>query len=153
MARSSVVPDLLDALLAAFPPLVPDFTVSDGFPLEWNTGDFLAVGVDDPQSANPAPSARSDAEWAGAHRSMGLNESGEVTCAAWAWRGDADTKSGRDAVYGALSAIQDTLRNPAGLAVEGLWSTWLAGTQLSQDQTPNGALVLLVFRVGFKARI
>lgn len=153
MARSSVVPDLLDALVSAFQELAPDFTVSDGFPLEWNTGDFLAVGVDDPQASSPAPSARSDAEWAGAHRSMGLNESGEVTCAAWSWRGDADTREAREAVYGALSAVQDYLRDPVGMGVDGLWSTWLAGTQLSQDQTPDGALVLLVFRVGFKARL
>lgn len=153
MARSSVVPDLLDALLSTFAPLVPKFTVSDGFPVESNSGDYLAVGVDDPASTAPAPSARSDIEWAGASRAVGLNETGEVTCAIWARRGESDTSTARDAVYDALSAIQGSLRDPSALAVDGLWSTWLASTQLSQDQTPDGVLVLLVFRVGFKARL
>lgn len=152
-ARSSVVPDLIDALVAALPTLLPDFTICDGFPLELHTGDHVAVGVDDPQGTSPAPSARSDIDWAGAHRAIGLNEAGEVTCAVWAWRGDADAKSARDAVYVALSAIQAHLRADVSVGVDGIWSSWIASTQLSQDQTEQGANALLIFRVGFKARL
>lgn len=153
MARSSVVPDLIDALVEALAGLLPDFTVSDGFPLELHTGDYVAVGVDDPQGTSPAPSANSTIDWAGAHRAIGLNEAGEVTCAAWAWRGDADARSARDAVYVALSAIQAHLRADVSAGVDGIWSSWIAWTQLSQDQTEQGANALLIFRVGFKARL
>ena len=48
--RSSVVPDLIDAMVAQFGalPALADVTVSDGYPLTNEPGTYLFVGVDDP---------------------------------------------------------------------------------------------------------
>lgn len=151
--RSSVVPDLIDALTAALAPLLVDVTVCDGVPADSNSGDYFAVGVDDFDGITPVASARSDIDWAGAHRAVGLNEVGELACAAWAWRGEGDAKAARDACYSALSILQALLRADPSVGVSGLWSSWIAGTQLTQAQAPDGATALLVIRVGFKARL
>lgn len=152
MTRPSVVPDLIDALVAVMADRLPDVTVSDGFAVQQNSGDQLMIGVDDPDSPNPALSATTEQEWAGA-TATGRNESGEITCAAWAWNGSADAKDARDRVFAVAASVQALLRTDKTLGVPGLLTTGFVSSQLSQGLDGGTAAALLVFRVAFKARI
>lgn len=151
----SIVPSLIDALVAGARDLFGDaLTVCDGFEVGEDPGDYLMVGVDDPESPESAFAANVDQDWA----SIGArsrDESGHVTCAAMSWNGDADLKAARDGVYATASAFGEMLRNsPAlGLDPELLWTSFGTSMQLSQSQVESGAIALLVFQVAFRARI
>lgn len=154
-ARSSVIPDLIDALVAVGGSLMPDVTVTDGLPLEANTGAYLSIGVDDPGVTSAAVAARSTVEWAGAALINGLNEAGEITCAAWTrGRADADMKTSRDEAFAIHAALLAYIRTHVGLGVAGVWSTWVGGAdEFSQTQDEYGATAILRFGFYFKARI
>lgn len=153
-ARSSVIPDLIDALVAAGGLLGLDLTVTDGLPTVANSGTYLSVGVDDPGVTRAATSARSTTEWAGAALVNGLNEAGEVTCAAWSQRGDSDARQARDEVFVVHAALMAYVRSHVGLGVPGVWDTRVGGAdEFSQNQTEYGAIAVLRFAVAFKARI
>lgn len=152
--RSSVVPDLIDAMVAQFGalPALADVTVSDGYPLTNEQGSYLFVGVDDPESASRAASATATQEWphATAHS---RNEAGAVTLACESWNGDADQKAARDEVFRVAAEIQTALRASTTLGVPGV--LWLSFTnlRLEQAQGAGGAGALLTFQIDFTARI
>ena len=152
--RSSVVPDLIDAMVAQFGalPALADVTVSDGYPLTNEPGTYMFVGVDDPESASRAASATATQEWphATAHS---RNEAGAVTLACESWNGDADQKAARDEVFRVAAEIQTALRASTTLEVPGV--LWLSFTnlRLEQAQGAGGAGALLTFQIDFTARI
>lgn len=153
-ARSSVIPDLIDALVALGDSLLVDVTTTDGLPLASNPGSYFAVGVDDPGVTHAATSAQSTADWAGASLANGMNEAGGVTCAAWATRGDGDPKAARDDVFAIHTALLAYTRTHVGLGVPGVWSTWIGGAdEFVQIQDEGGASAILRFTFNFKARI
>lgn len=150
--RSSVIPDLIDALVGLVCPL--EVTVTDGLPLVANPGVYLAFGVDDPGVRSAATAARATTEWAGAALANGMNEVGEVTCATWSQRGDADPKAARDDVFAVHAWLLGYIRTHVGLGVAGVWDTRVGGAdEFSQDQNEFGAAAILRFAVSFKARI
>lgn len=150
--RSSVIPDLIDALVALAWPA--DVTVTDGLPAVANPGIYAAVGVDDPGVRSAATAARSTAEWAGAALINGMNESGDITCAVWSQHGDTDIKAVRDEVFAVHSWLLAHVRTHVGLGVAGVWDTRVGGAdEFSQDQNEFGAAAILRFAVSFKARI
>lgn len=150
--RTSVIPDLIDAMVGTFSGLLPDVTVSDGYPITNNPGTYLFVGVDDPTDRTPALSASATQEWPLATPTA-RNEDGDVTLSAESWNGEADQKRARDEVFAVAGAIQDRLRQSKTLGVPGVM--WLSFTdlRLEQAQSEVGAGARLVFRVHFKARI
>lgn len=151
--RTSVIPDLIDAMVADFASLLGDeVTVSDGYPVTNNPGTYLFVGVDDPTDRTPATSATATQDWPLA-TPTGRSEEGDVTLAAESWNGEADQKRARDEVFGVAGAIQNRLRESKTLGVPGV--LWLSFTdlRLEQAQSPAGAAALLTFRIQFKARL
>lgn len=150
--RTSVVPDLIDTMVADFAARLPGVIVSDGYSGLNEPGTALYVGVDDPASTSPANAATSSQDWpllTGRSR----DETGEVTLAVEALDGSGDAKAARDGVFAVAGVVQDRLRESITLEVPGvLWLGYTSQT-LNQAQTPDGAVALLRFTIAFKARI
>ena len=150
---TSVVPALIDAVVAAARTNLPDTNVFDGFGNTSDPGDFLMIGVEDPDTDDAAFSADTKQSWANANHTT-RDESGELTCAALSWNGNGDQKAARDAVYAITAAVETFLRDNPPLNVAGvLWTGFGSSSQLSQAQGDGGAVAQLIFRIDFRARI
>lgn len=150
---TSAVPAVIDALFTAADAALATVTVYDGFGVSDDAGDFLMIGVEDPDSQDAATSADAEQSWANADGTA-RDETGTVTCAALSWNGDADQKAARDAVYAITAAVEDLLRADPSLGIATvLWTSFGTSQQLTQAQDEQGALALLVFRIQFRARI
>lgn len=157
MGSTSVVPDLIDALFTKATDALEGVTVYDGFGVTNDPGDFLMIGVEDPDSQDAAYSAETEQDWAEVGANLGSaerDETGTLTCAALSWNGDANQKQARDAAYAITSKLEDLLRADPTLGLTSLlWTSFGTSSQLSQAQDSQGALALLVFRIYFRARI
>lgn len=154
MTGTSVAFDLIDALVSTFQAALPDLNVFDGYGLTEDPGDFLMVGVEDPDS-DRSTSAEGRQEWAGLG-ARARYEEGTVTCIAMSWNGDADLAAARAACKATTAAVENVLRSDPNLAatVPGLtWTGYGTRTELIQLQATDGACVICVFDVAFKARI
>ena len=153
MTVLSAVPAVIDALVSAATSALPDVSVSDGYSLADEYGDYLYVGVDDPDSVNPAQSADTQHAWAHANYTT-HDQEGTITCAAHSWNGDADPKTARDAAYAIASTVAQILRDTPSLGIPTLlWARFGARESLSQGQGPGGASALVVFTIAFRARL
>lgn len=150
--KVSIVPDLIDALVALFADQLPDVMVTDGYDVTENYGDALWIGVDDPTSMDAAGSASFEQTWAGASFAT-RDETGTITCAASSSNGDGDAKAARDGVFAIAATVQEQLRLKSSLTVDGLNWTNFAGGELRQQQDDMGAYALLIFRIAFRARL
>ena len=152
-ARNSVIPDLIDALVAAWKAALPNtWVVLDG-PLVWSPSGFRAhVGASDPFQIGQTPAAESDIEW---RTNLGREETGWVNCCVLAWSGDNVQKTARDASFVAIDALQTILRNRT-ISVPNV-QQWLAldisNVQLGQDQENDQAMALWSVQINFRARI
>lgn len=153
MSRTSVVPDLIDAMVSDFGalPALADVTVSDGLALTNEIGTYLWVGVDDPDGMKTA-SADADQTWPHA-TAQARNEEGGITLSVQSITGDGNPKDVRDEVYRVAGAIQTRLRESKTLGVPGVLWLSFANHRLDQWQTRDGAVALLTFRITFTARI
>jgi hypothetical protein len=156
---TSVIPALIDALLTSAraalqqPEANPAVRVYDGFGLTEEPGDFLMIGVDDPDVETAANSANSEQEWPHVGH-VTRDERGEITCAAVSWNGDADPKAARDGAYAITAELEDLLRADPTVGVAGvLWTSFGTSTELTQQQDKDGASAILIFKVAFMARI
>jgi hypothetical protein len=150
---TSVIPALLDALIAAARTALPNLIVNDGFAVTNDPGDFLMIGVDDPDRPDAALAVTSQQDWAHANYTT-RDEEGDITCAALSWTGDTNQKISRDAVFATTTAVENLLRaNPSLGLANLLWTSYGSSTQLSQWQDAEGSTALVVFQVHFRARI
>ena len=148
-----VVPALIDALVDAATTALPDVLVLDGMGATDEPGDYLMVGVDDPDTEGDAFAADSQQRWAHANGSA-RDESGQVTCAAFSWNGDGDQKAARDAAYASVEALAAACRATPDLGVSSLlWTDFGTDARLTQMQGDSGAAALVVFQIAFRARI
>lgn len=155
---TTVVFALVDALVEQLRIELPGVQVYDGFGLSGDPGDFLMVGVEDPDAQASATAAESEQTWAGLG-AKARDETGSVTCAALSWNGNAGDDGQQEARAGAKAitdAIENHLRADPNLGgtVPGLmWTGFGTRFRLVQDQTDTGAMALAVFEIAFKARI
>lgn len=150
---TSVVFDLIGALVDRLASEL-EVNVFDGYGITDDPGDYLMVGVEDPDS-DRATSAEARQEWAGLG-ARARDEEGTVTCIAMSWNGDADLSAARAAAKATTVAVENHLRSDPNLGgtVPGLlWTGYGTRTQLIQLQATDGACVICVFDVAFKARI
>ncbi len=149
---TSVIPAVIDYLVAHASVALTGVRVYDGYDSSDDPGDFLMVGVDDPESPNAAFSADSTQDWAHANNTA-RDEMGDVTCAALSWNGIGDQKLARDAAFAITATVEVLLRADPTLGGIVLWSSYGTTTQLTQQQSTNGVMALVVFKVHFRARI
>lgn len=153
---TSVVPALIDALVAASTTALPSVRVSDGIGATDDPGDFLMIGVEDPDIEGASFSAETRQDWASVGTNAPRDEQGEITCVAVSWNGNGPegAKAARDGAYAISAAVENLLRDTPALGVAGLlWTSFGSSSQLSQAQGSTGASALLVFRINFRARI
>ncbi len=161
--RTSVVPNLIDALLAAAeePVVALGARVVDGYGVSDDPADALFVGVDDPFSSSRASSADTAQGVATAGTQRPREETGSIQCAALATDGTPSQKIARDKAYAIAEALATLVRNASGpgvatppFGVTGLLSVGFGEhSTLYQNQTDKGADALLIFDVTFTARI
>lgn len=157
MTTASAVPAVIDALVTMATAAVPSGTVvSDGLSFSGEVGNYLMIGVEDPEVELAQRSARTAQEWP--HAGTGArDEKGEITCAALSWTGDSgptSAKAARDACYATADALSAALRANPSLGVDSvLYASYGTGDSLSQAQDKHGAYALLIFRVAFHARL
>jgi len=156
---TSRIPALIDYLVTTFTAAStlgaasPPVTVFDGpqttaapYPL------ILWVGVDDPDTADVAPSAAaSEQEWAALGK-LARNEITTIHCVAEAWTGADDIKSMRTAAFAIEGAVEDIVRTDpfSGLA---LYPIGVTGLELRQNNPAEGSQARVSFQIVFKSRI
>jgi hypothetical protein len=150
---TSVVFDLVGALVTQLGAAL-SVNVHDGYGLTDDPGDYLMVGVEDPDG-DRATSAEGRQDWAGLG-ARARDEEGTITCVAMSWNGDASLSDARADAKAITAAVEDHLRadpNLGGIVPGLLWIGYGTRTQLIQIQATDGACVMCVFDVAFKARI
>lgn len=154
-STTSAIPDIIDALFAAATAALPNVTVSDGTGVTDQVGDFLMIGVDDPDQQGASSSAESDQSAATLGTTRPRDETGTVTCAALSSNGDGDQKRARDAAFAMAAAVATICRTDPSLALAytSLVTDYGTGQRLMQNQYEDGVEAILVFSVRFRARI
>jgi hypothetical protein len=151
---TSVVFDLIGTLVTQLGAEL-EANVYDAFgEVTEDPGDYLVIGFEDPND-DQATSAEGQQEWAGLG-ARARNEEGTVTCFALSWNGDADMSAARTAVKAITDAVESHLRADPNLGgdVPGLlWTGYGTRTRVIQIPATDGACVMCVFDVAFKARI
>ena len=157
---TSLVFDLIDRFVELWPPVVESLNanITDGYDLSQDYSNFVMVGVEDPNSQLAGQSASAQQSFATLGQ-RNRDEAGEVVCATVVARGDSDMKQARADCKAITDRIEDWVRNVdvhgSELNTPGLqWIGFGSDIQLLQDQTnQGGAVVTLIFRIAYKARI
>lgn len=154
---SSTVYALIDALVAQARTALPNVTVHDGFGISDDPGDFLMIGVDDPDTPNATTSASMRQEPGPLGTNRPRDETGEITCVALSWNGDADPSAARAGCKAITDGMETLVRAVGGspsLGVSGvLWLGYGTTVDLLQDQSEAGAQALVIFKIAFRSRI
>lgn len=151
---TSVIPQFIDALYSRAVVALPNIQVTDGVGVTADPGDFLMIGVDDPNSPNFAASAGQVIGPLGPPRPR--DQTGTLTCVAYASNGDGDQKAARDAAYSYMAAVENIVRTEPnlGIAAGGMFVAQMGSKEdLSQAATSQGIDALLIFDIAFFARI
>ena len=151
---TTAVPAVITALTSGLTAALPDVDVRDGFADLGDPGDFLMIGVEDPDTTGFESSATSEQTWASVGR-MSRNESIEVVCCALSWNGDGDAAQARTDVYAMVTAVEGwVLANPT-LGTELVLTDCRFGSRhtLNQAQDTAGAVAWVVFTVNVTARL
>lgn len=148
---TSALPVVIDALLSLANSL-ETVNVFDGFGVSDDPGDYLMIGVDDPNAVDSANGASSQQSWQHVgHQTR--NEEGEIICAALSWNGDGDLKSARVSAFAITALLENALRADPTLGGICLWTGYGTQTDYITSQGDTGAECLVVFRIMFKAYI
>lgn len=155
---TTIVFDLITQLVTTFTAAAPDVNVYDGQGATDDPGNFLMVGVGDPNSDSPADSASGTQEWAG----LGANaayEGGAVTCCALAWSGESGNtaqQTVRETVRDIVKGVDETLKADPNLGgtVPGLnWVRYGSSYSLTQLSDADGVAAIFYFEIAYKARL
>jgi hypothetical protein len=154
---TSVFPDVMAALVDLAGTALPGLQVHYGVGATDDPGDFLMVGVEDPDIERAAFSATIRQERAG----MGgpRFEMGSINCCALSWNGDgtnAGARAALEAVFDTLAAVETLLRETEPtLGLDAVHKTEFAAddAEISIAQTEAGASCMAIFSVAYKAQI
>lgn len=150
---NSVIPALLDALIGASRTALPAVNVTDCWPAELTSGDWLLWGVADPETGRLA-GVTSTQEYPHASR-QARNEAGDVSGVIYCTAGDDDAKGVRDSAFTILAAVEDLLRASVTQGLPGVWKTSLAEVRYLPGRWSDygGAVAEVQFVIQFSARI
>lgn len=158
---TSRVPDVLDYLVSLFSgdvtlgtaPAPNTVAVYDGPRITQEPSQRnLYVGLTDPDSDEPV-SANSEQTWAALGK-QAVDETLTIHCCAEAWSGETDVRTLRLEAYGIVHAVETLIRADPMLGGLVLFCEPVSGgSELRQDQTAQGVLVKVLFRIDAKARL
>ena len=162
-AATTQVPAVIDYLVATAPAFVPAGTqVFDGPPPVKTALTFeqvLWIGHD-PGTPGEA-TAEAEQDWPVLDQARTVDEDGTVTCVARHWSGDTTVKVHRDGAAAIAGGVELMLRGtttsggPGDTQMGGLvfWSHVTGPWQWYPAQLTNGAEMVCVFRVAYRARL
>jgi hypothetical protein len=153
---ASALPDVVDALIDLASTALPSLRVFDGIGASNDPGDFLMVGVEDPDIDRAAFSA--EVSQTRATMSGARDEQGTINCCALSWNGDssdAGQKAARDAAFETVAAVETILRTTAPtLDLDEVLKTEFGDRlTVSQAQGDTGASCMVIFSVAYLARV
>ena len=152
----SIVPQIIDALVAKATTALPGVTVLDGQGVTGDTGSMLLVGANTEDATIPSTAAQAQQAPATFSTNRTREQSGDIYLTAASWNGDGDQKAARDDAYATATAVAALCRaDPSlGITTAQMVVCGFGGTeQLDQDQDSAGASASLTFTVHFQARI
>jgi hypothetical protein len=167
-ATTSLVPEVIDYLFAtatasaSLGAASPQVYVFDGpQPSRALSGVQRALWIGHDPAAEGEPAATATQDWPNLDQARTLDEDGEITCAAQHWSGDTTVKVHRDGCNAIIAAVQLMLRGttisggPGDTQMGGLvfWSSVAGPYQWYPAQATNGAAVLCVFKIVYRARL
>lgn len=151
---TSIIPALIDALVTRCEAALTAVAVHDGYGVSGDVVDNLMIGVDDPFSDQASPTAEAEQSWANVGSGRTKDETGNITCCAYATSGGTDQKAVRDAAYAITEAVENLLRTDPEVGLGPTVRTEFGTAQkFLQDQDQDGAWALIVFDIHFDARI
>jgi len=151
---ASVVPSLIDALVAQAAAALPTALVLDGIGVTDDPGDYLMVGTDDPDNPDESEAATVTQTQMAFGSTRPRHEEGVIHMAARSISGDGDQKAARDAVYALQEALAAVLRTATDLGVTGALTLGNgANLRLLQNQDTYGARATLLYDIAFDAQI
>jgi len=120
-ASFSIVPDLVEAIVAAAKNALPMVTVTDGQPTTLEPADYLAICFND---GGPAVQSSMDPV-----NNIGdgiINETGTIWCLAFSWIGDDDAATARRRAYQTVDGLSalclaQGATDPAFGVERGMW--------------------------------
>lgn len=150
---TSALPQVIDALVSLSGAAMGSTKVRDGLGVIGDPGDYLMVGVEDPDIEGAAFSA--DVNQSRATMSGARDEQGTVTCCALSWNGNADQKAARDAAFATVTAVENIVRTTSPtLGVSVVLKTEFGDRlTVSQAQDESGASCMVIFSVAYLARL
>ena len=156
--RSSIAADLITTLADGLQSeLGTDVQVTVGLPVGLNSGDYLGIGIVDPEDAKSRSSYNSTITWATDMTVDGFDEVGELALAAVAIRGSDDLSEPISAVYSILSDLIAWLRSKWSasdlLGIKGLWDLRVSNLDMTTYQNEFGCAAYLQIRLAFQATI
>lgn len=151
----SAVPALIDALVAQTSAALPNALVFDGQGVTDNPGDFLMIGVDDPNTTDFAHSSDSQQDPATMATTRPRDEKGSIYCSALSWNGAGDVKAARDAAYATTEVVASICRGGgANLGMNNVRAlVYGANKSDAHMQADTGAIWIVSFSISFIARI
>lgn len=151
---SSIVPALIDALVTQAVAALPTTLVIDGVGITDDPGDYLMVGVADPDDGGESEAAAATQQQMTFGATRPRLEQGVIHMAARSIDGGGSQKTARDAVYAIQEALASVLRTTDNLGVAGVMSLSNGSTlRLMQNQTDFGAMATLLYDIAFDAQI
>lgn len=149
----SIIPQLIDGLTTR---LTTDLDgvakVADGPVPTSDFGDYVMIGIDDPdKQGGYILAGESTEDWAHANTTT-IDQEGFITAAVLVFSGDSVFKPVRDKAFVIKSVIDNIVKNHTVLAIDEL--EWLQPSSHTYSQSSNtkGVVAFLVMRIGFKAR-
>lgn len=151
---ASVVPALIDALVLAAEAALPDALVLDGIGVTNDPGDYLMVGVDDPNDPEDIEASTVTQSQMAFGSTRPRLEQGVIHMAARSIDGAGNQKAARDAVYAIQEALATALRTTDNLGISGgLTLGNGSNLRLVQNQDDSGATATLLYDIAFTAQI
>lgn len=155
----SVVPALKLALFQSAREVIPSETaiVSYGVAVTNDPGDYLMIGVDDPDDAEASGTTATTREWETVGIQADVREVGDIPCTALSWNGGSDDDAAIAActdVYAIAEALAAVVRANPNLGLQEVsWALFGAETELTEIQDASGAKARLKFTIHYQALI
>lgn len=150
---TSRTPAIIDALVTACRAALTNVLVTDGKGVTLNPGDYLMVGVDDPEADGMREASDSRHTWSGLGNHA-RDQEGDLWFVAGSVDGGNDAKVARDAAYAVMAEVEDIVRtDPTVSAVISSGWALTSSERLTQGQTNKGAHARVAFQIHFKTRL
>ena len=151
---TSVIPALIAALYAQASSSLPTTLVLLGPGITNDPGDYLMVGVDDPDGEDETQAADVTQDQMAFGATRPRREEGEIFLVARSRNGNSDLQAACDAAYATQEALAAVLRTTDSLGVAGVMKLGNgARMPLAWNLDDYGAVATLRYTIAFEASI